>query len=225
MALLGMLAAGAGVGAARAAEKQFDYDNMLKFEMDRESLRQKFLDRRVIARAAAEAENARIKDWMEQKKYNQAKEDEQAKYDRNRKDSLSDAEVAHRRALEKENIKQGRMDARAAKRALLEKGEGKSTDDENYVTLKDGTKYLPKTNLEKNARTYVKTGKAPNFEAAIDVLAQEKLIANAAKDPMYMQKGIVPVAGEMVRQLYNQPEQQNQSQKIMNYNPKTGKFE
>lgn len=225
MALLGMLAAGAGVGAARAAEKKFDYDNMMRFEMDREALRQQFLERKVMAKASADAENARIKNWMEQRRYEQTKADKDAEYERKRKDGMTDSEIAHKRALEKENLKQSRMDARANKRALLNSGsEGKQVNEEDYVTLKDGRKYLPKTNLEKNARTYVIAGKAPSFEDAMDVLAQEKLISNAARDPMAIQKGMVGTAKDMVRQLYNQQGQEAQ-QKTLTYNPKTGKFD
>jgi len=219
MALLGMLAAGAARGAGDASQRMFDQEQAMKFEMGREELRMKYLDREMSARGAAMAQREQIKSdaAMERDELKTARDQE--RYERERKDKLSDADIAHKRSLEKSGFIQNRMDARANKKALL--GGEKQ---EKGITLSDGTYYVPLSPEGKKAVDLINAKKDTRFADALYEAEARGLVGQAASSIEGLTEGAVPTAKSMVRNLYNQQGTAQQQPSIKTYNPKTGSF-
>ena len=213
--LLGMLAAGAGRGAADASQRMYDQEQAMKFEMGREELRMKYLDREMSARnaAAMERDRARSESAMIREDMKAAKDKE--KYEREREGKLSDAEIAHKRAMEREGFRQSRMDSRA----LLNKSAGKS---EKGILLSDGSYYMPMSPQGKLAVDLINAKKDPKFADSFYEAETRALVGQAANSIQGLSEGTVPTAKNMVRELYQPAVTQQERMMDVMRDPKTG---
>jgi len=110
MGILGMMMAGGAIGAADAsnkqvaAQQQMDLENARGDRTDRrEALRQQYLERNF---------NIQRQDQREQAKMQM--EYEGQKYQRNRADKMTDAEMSHSQKMELEGLKESGRDKRSA---------------------------------------------------------------------------------------------------------------
>lgn len=108
MGLLGMLAAGGAVGARNASNNNVIAQNELELagarhnmEMDREMLRQKYLDKRYTTERADAREDAKNSALLNERNYQ-----------RTRADKITDAELTHKQKLELEGIKESGRNSR-----------------------------------------------------------------------------------------------------------------
>lgn len=201
--LLGMLAAGGAMGARDASNASVRAQNELEIGNARERLREEFLNRQFDKQMEMNKETNKAIAQQADIKYQRDMQDKQAQ----REHEMSKTGLLNKGRLDAESERNAGANARLDRRLALEKekinSKGAAANDDLYVTLKDGRKYLPQTQQEKDARTLVMTGKAPDFETAIDVITQRGLMSNAARDPMsFTSADTVSTAGKMVNQLY-----------------------
>lgn len=110
MGILGMMAAGGAVGLADASNKQVAAQQQMEMEGmradrvdQREALRQQYLERNFNIERQDRKDMAKAQMQMEELKYN-----------RNRADKLTDAEMTHKQKLELEGMKESGRDRRSA---------------------------------------------------------------------------------------------------------------
>lgn len=110
MGILGMMAAGGAVGLADASNKQVAAQQQMEMEGmradrvdQREALRQQYLERNFNIERQDRKDMAKAQMQMEELKYN-----------RNRNDKLTDAEMTHKQKLELEGMKESGRDRRSA---------------------------------------------------------------------------------------------------------------
>ena len=201
--LLGMLAAGGAMSARDASNASTRAQNELEIGSAKERIREEFLNRRFDRELDVARENAKAQAAQNELKYQR---DLEAK----------DKQYAHE--MKKTGLlNQGRLDAEAARNAganaRLEKRIAADKDknppkpkiDENdlYVTLKDGRKYLPQTNMEKEARGLFIGGIAPSYEDALRGLQTGKFLSPALSVPgTFTSKKAVDTARNISGQLY-----------------------
>lgn len=221
--LLGMLAAGGAMGARDASNASTRAQNELEIGSAKERIREEFLNRRFDRELDVAKENAKAQAAQNELKYQRDLEakDKQYAHEMKKTGLLNqgklDAEAARNAGAN------ARLDRRLAADKANASSKGAASSDDMYVTLQNGQKYLPQTQQEKDARTLVLTGKAPNFETAIDIVTQRGLISNAARDPTsFTSENTVNTAGQMVNQLYGT--KQNQSGYELNFDPKSKKL-
>jgi len=206
--LLGMLAAGGAMGARDASNASVRAQNELEIGNARERLREEFLNKQFDKQMEMNKETNKARAQQADIKYQRDMQDKQAQ----REHEMNKTGLLNKGRLDAESARNSGANARLDRRLAVERekinSKGAAANDDLYVTLKDGRKYLPQTQQEKDARTLVMTGKAPDFETAIDVITQRGLMSNAARDPMsFTSADTVSTAGKMVNQLYsgNQP--------------------
>lgn len=221
--LLGMLAAGGAMGARDASNASVRAQNELEIGNAREALREEFLNRRFDKELEVAKESAKAKAQQDDIKYQRMLEDKAAQ----REHEMKKTGLLNQGRLDAEDRRNAGANARLDRRLAADKAnassKGAASSDDMYVTLQNGQKYLPQTQQEKDARTLVLTGKAPNFETAIDIVTQRGLISNAARDPMsFTSEKTVNTAGQMVNQLYGT--KQNQPGYELNFDPKSKKL-
>lgn len=110
MGILGLIAAGGAVGLADASNKQVAVQQQMELEDrranrtdQREALRQQYLERNFNTQRQDRKDMAKAQMQMEELKYN-----------RNRADKLTDAEMTHKQKLELEGLKESGRDRRSA---------------------------------------------------------------------------------------------------------------
>lgn len=110
MGILGMIVAGGAVGLADASNKQVAAQQQMELEGmradridQREALRQQYLERNFNTQRQDRKDMAKAQMQMEELKYN-----------RNRADKLTDAEMTHKQKLELEGLKESGRDRRSA---------------------------------------------------------------------------------------------------------------
>ena len=201
--LLGMLAAGGAMGARDASNASVRAQNELEISNAREMMREEFLNRRFDRELDVSKENAKAQAAQKELEY---RRDLEAK----------DKQYAHE--MKKTGLlNQGRLDAEAARNAganarldrriaadnARASAKGKETSDDLYVTLKDGRKYLPQTNMEKEARGLFIGGIAPSYEDALRGLQTGKFLSPALSVPgTFTSKKAVDTARNISGQLY-----------------------
>ena len=201
--LLGILAAGGAMGARDASNASVRAQNELEISNAREMMREEFLNRRFDRELDVARENAKAQAAQNELKYQR---DLEAK----------DKQYAHE--MKKTGLlNQGRLDAEAARNAganarldrriaadnARASAKGKETSDDLYVTLKDGRKYLPQTNMEKEARGLFIGGIAPSYEDALRGLQTGKFLSPALSVPgTFTSKKAVDTARNISGQLY-----------------------
>ena len=198
-----MLAAGGAMSARDASNASTRAQNELEIGSAKERIREEFLNRRFDRELDVARENAKAQAAQNELKYQR---DLEAK----------DKQYAHE--MKKTGLlNQGRLDAEAARNAGAnarldkriaadkDKNPPKPKNDENdlYVTLKDGRKYLPQTNMEKEARGLFIGGIAPSYEDALRGLQTGKFLSPALSVPgTFTSKKAVDTARNISGQLY-----------------------
>ena len=215
MSLGGMLVAGGAMGARTAANANVQAQNNLELDQAREALREQFHTQRYQQARADAKENFQSQALLNQ-----------ARYEQQRGDKLTDAELRHKQNMALEDRKDKRSAASNATRlqsALLRKESGGGGSKGN-VTLGDGTEFTPRSSEFKVAADMVDTGLAKTIPEAYQIMISKGLISQAAQNPMSYKEGSVPVAKDMVRNLFSNDVVPNK-EKVRSFNPKTGKFE
>jgi len=223
--LLGMLAAGGAMGARDASNASVRAQNELEIGNAREALREEFLNRRFDRELDVAKESAKAKSQQEDIKYQRMLEDKAAQREHEMKKTgllnqgKLDAEAARNAGAN------ARLDRRIAADNARASAKGKETSDDLYVTLKDGRKYLPQTQQEKDARTIVLASQGKtSFEEALMRNKTAGFVGNAARDPLnaFSNEGITGKAREMIDQIYgNKP---SSSGYELNFDPKSKKL-
>lgn len=222
MGLLGMLAAGGAMGARGAANAGVRAQNELEIaqakngmDMDREQLRQEFLNERYKTQRADAREAAKSNLLLEE-----------AKYQRGRSDKITDTEAdrAHKMDIErmKESGRDKRSNARIASSGdMRSSGGGKS----NSVTLNDGTEFIPNDADSKNAANLHRLGLAGSIQEGYEIIYAQKFSSQAAGTMGGFQSGIIPESRNMSRALLNGSQGVTVPKtERLQFNPKTGGF-
>jgi len=222
--LLGMLAAGAAVGARDASNASVRAQNELEIGNAREMLREEFLNRRFDRELGMMKENAKAQAARDEVKYQRAMEDREAQ----RKHEMDKAGLLNQGRLEAIRMRESGANARHRERMAMEKqgsGKGAASNEDLYVTLKDGRKYLPQTPMEKKARAIFIAGRATSYEDAMKGLMETELLrpAISANVETLTSADAVGHAGSMVDKLYGGGQQQKQG--VLKWNPAKGAFE
>ena len=202
--LLGMLAAGGAMGARDASNASVRAQNELEISNAREMMREEFLNRRFDRELDVAKENAKAQAAQNELKYQRDLEAKDKQYAH----EMKKTGLLNQGKLDAEAARNAGANARLDKRIAADKDKNppKPKNDENdlYVTLKDGRKYLPQTQQEKEARTITLTNPGTTFEDAVIAVKTGGLVGNAARDPRaaFVQNGLVNKAREMAGQIY-----------------------
>lgn len=229
--LLGMLAAGGAMGARDASNASVRAQNELEISNAREAMREEFLNRRFDRELDVARENAKAQAAQKEIDYQRSVEakDKQYAHEINRTGLLNQGK------LDQEDRRNAGANARLDKRLAAEKANaelkfsasGKNGKDDNedlYVTLQDGRKYLPQTQTEKDARSLVIAGIAKNYEDAIRGIQSGKLLGPAISSDMkvFSSPAAADSAKSLTDRLYGGT--QNQSGYELNFDPKSKKL-
>lgn len=202
--LLGMLAAGGAMGARDASNASVRAQNELEIGNAREALREEFLNRRFDRELDVAKESAKAKSQQEDIKYQRMLEDKAAQ----REHEMKKTGLLNQGRLDAEDRRNAGANARLDRRIAADNAKvsskGKEVSDDLYVTLKDGRRYLPQTQQEKDARTLMLENKGISFEEALMRNKAAGFVGNAMRDPFAALKddGITGKAREMVNQIY-----------------------
>lgn len=222
--LLGMLAAGAAVGARDASNASVRAQNELEIGNAREMLREEFLNRRFDRELGMMKENAKAQAARDEVKYQRAMEDKEAQ----RKHEMDKTGLLNQGRLETARMRESGANARHRERmSMAEKqgsGKGAASNEDLYVTLKDGRKYLPQTPMEKKARAIFIAGRATSYEDAMKGLMETELLrpAISANVETLTSADAVGHAGSMVNKLYGGGQSAAEASLIID--PKTKKL-
>lgn len=190
MGLLGMLAAGAGGGIRYASNASVQAQNQLEIESARERLREEFYDRRYNRERSDQLIDAKSQGLLNQ-----------ATYERDRANKLSDSEIEHGRKIELKNIEESRKDARNNARISAGNQGGKADDDS--IMLADGTVFKPNDATSKMAANLVRIKSARDIPHAYEIIFGKDLASQAAGSIGGLTQGMVPEAMNMSRQFLN----------------------
>ena len=165
--LLGMLAAGGAMGARDASNASVRAQNELEIGNARERLREEFLNRQFDKQMEMNKETNKARAQQADIKYQRDMQDKQAQ----REHEINKTGLLNKGRLDAEAARNSGANARLDRRLALEKekinSKGAAANDDLYVTLKDGRKYLPQTEEEKRARTIVLSNPGTSFEEAL----------------------------------------------------------
>lgn len=200
--LLGMLAAGGAMGARDASNASVRAQNELEIGNAREALREEFLNRRFDRELDVAKESAKAKSQQEDIKYQRDLDAKKEQYAH----ELKKTGLLNQGKIDAANVRESGANARHRETMDLEKNKKKDDpkSDDLYVTLKDGRRYLPQTQQEKDARTLMLENKGISFEEALMRNKAAGFVGNAMRDPFAALKddGITGKAREMVNQIY-----------------------
>lgn len=221
--MLGILAAGAAQGAANASNMNVQAQNQVEMQnmqhgrdLERDALREEFLNKRFDKEVAIGRENAKAAGALRDQEYQ-----------RNRADKMVDDEAKHKQAITLEGFKDKRSAASNATRlqaaALRSKGaEGGGTG--KGLQLPNGETFTPNSPEYKLAVDIVKSGVTDDLHEAINIVISKGLVSQSANSIQGLTEGTVPAARSMSDQLLGGQQKQEQSV-LKEWNPKTGKFE
>ena len=201
--LLGMLAAGGAMGARDASNASVRAQNELEISNAREMMREEFLNRRFDKELELGKIKAKSDIDRDKIKYENERIDKEAQ----REHEIKKLGLLGQNRLDVEAARNAGANARLDKRIAADKDKNppKPKNDENdlYVTLKDGRKYLPQTNMEKEARGLLIGGIAPSYEDALMGLQTGKFLSPALSVPgTFTSKKAVDTARNISGQLY-----------------------
>lgn len=222
--LLGMLAAGGAMGARDASNASVRAQNELEISNAREMMREEFLNRRFDRELDVAKENAKAQAAQNELKYQRDLEAKDKQYAH----EMKKTGLLNQGKLDAEAARNAGANARLEKRIAADKDKNppKPKIDENdlYVTLQDGRKYLPQTEEEKRARTVMLANPGTSFEEALMRNKTAGFVGNAARDPLnaFSNEGITGKAREMINQIYGGT--QNQPGYELNFDPKSKKL-
>ena len=201
--LLGILAAGGAMGARDASNASVRAQNELEISNAREMMREEFLNRRFDKELELGKIKAKSDIDRDKIKYENERIDKEAQ----REHEIKKLGLLGQNRLDVEAARNAGANARLDKRIAADKDKNppKPKNDENdlYVTLKDGRKYLPQTNMEKEARGLFIGGIAPSYEDALRGLQTGKFLSPALSVPgTFTSKKAVDTARNISGQLY-----------------------
>ena len=201
--LLGMLAAGGAMGARDASNASVRAQNELEISNAREMMREEFLNRRFDKELELGKIKAKSDIDRDKIKYENERIDKEAQ----REHEIKKLGLLGQNRLDVEAARNAganaRLDRRIAADNARASAKGKETSDDLYVTLKDGRKYLPQTNMEKEARGLLIGGIAPSYEDALMGLQTGKFLSPALSVPgTFTSKKAVDTARNISGQLY-----------------------
>ena len=223
--LLGMLAAGGAMGARDASNASTRAQNELEISNAREMMREEFLNRRFDKELELGKIKAKSDIDRDKIKYENERIDKEAQ----REHEIKKVGLLGQNRLDVEAARNAGANARLDRRLAADKAnassKGESANNEDlYVTLQDGRKYLPQTQIEKDARSLVIAGIAKNYEDAIRGIQSGKLLGPAISSSV----GVLdsPTAAESAKQLTNRlyGGTQNQPGYELNFDPKSKKL-
>lgn len=197
MPLLGMLAAGAGMGAARASNLNTQAANELEIGDRREMLRMQFLEHQYQQGRADNLADAKNNALLNE-----------AKYERDRGDKLSDAELKHKQSKELIGIQESGRNARTAstnasrkEAALLRSGAsaGKGADGQTFKP--NSPEYRFATDLV-NAGEFDHLPEPERLSAAIRLVISRGLVGQAAGSVHGLTDGIVATSRRFGNELF-----------------------
>jgi len=203
VALLGMLAAGGAMGARDASNASVRAQNELEIGTAREMMREEFLNRRFDRELDAARESSKARAQQDDIKYQRMMEDKAAQ----REHEMKKTGLLNQGRITAASIREGGANARHRERMELDKNkknDPKSENEDLYVTLKNGRRYLPQTQQEKDARTIVLANPGTSFEEALMRNKTAGFVGNAARDPLntFSNEGLTGKAREMLDQIY-----------------------
>lgn len=224
MGLLEIIAAGGAMGARDASNMNVRAQNELEIrnaannmEMDREMLRQKYLDKRYQVQRADAKEMATQQGLLAERK---------SKTDRENK--IEDDERKHKQNLELAEFKESKKDKRFADKIAAglgsSGGSGKAAGG-NVIQLEDGTLFTPNDADSKNAANLVRIGAAKNIREGYEIIYAQRFSSQAAGTMGGLQSGVVPESKNMSRALLNGSAIADAPiTERLKFNPKTGGF-
>lgn len=217
---LGILAAGAAQGAANASNMNVQAQNQLEMQdmqhgrdLQRDALREEFLNRRFDKEVAIGRENAKAAGILRD-----------MEYQRNRADKQADSEAEFKRRLQLEGIKESGRNARADKRiaAMNAAGEGRNASDKG-ILLPNGEIFVPNDADSKAAANFFKLGLVADMQEGYQRVHALRLSGQAATSMEGLGKTTADAAMALSGNLLGK---QKQEQSVLKeWNPKTGKFE
>ncbi len=224
MGLLGMMAAGAAIGARDTSNQNVRAQNELELsrmrnqmDMDREALRMKYL----------EGKEARDREFAKEDAKNKAIFDE-AKYQRSRADKIADKESDNKLKLQIEGIKESGRNSRFGQRqALLRENAKSGVGSSKGIVLPSGEVFTPNSPEYRLAADMVKAGDAPDVNTAIRIVISKGLVSQAAGSIQGITEGTVPTARNMSGELFGRQgaAASNPEELFRTFNPKTGRFD
>lgn len=196
---LGILAAGAAQGAANASNMNVQAQNQVEAQdlqhgrdMQRDALREEYLNKRFDKEVAINQENAKAAGALRD-----------MEYQRNRADKIVDNDAKHKQAIEIEGFKDKRTAASnatrlqaAALRAKASGGEGGKG-----LQLPSGETFTPNSPEYKLAVDIVKSGLTNDLNEAINIVISKGLVSQSANSIQGLTEGTVPAARSMTGQL------------------------
>lgn len=227
--LLGMLGAGAAMGARDASNATVKAMNEMEIrqgqndmEMNREQLRQQYLDKKYGQQRQDNIDMAKNKAILDESNYN-----------RNRKNKVADDELNHGRKMEIENKKESGRNARsnntiAAMKERSSSGGSSGKAGGSSITLDDGTVFTPNDADSKNAANLVQLGLAKDMKDAYLKIHASRYTSAAASSINGIRSGTVEESQNMSNKLFGGNGQQQNSATggdvTYNLDPKTGKL-
>ena len=201
--LLGILAAGGAMGARDASNASVRAQNELEISNAREMMREEFLNRRFDKELELGKIKAKSDIDRDKIKYENERIDKEAQ----REHEIKKLGLLGQNRLDVEAARNAGANARLDRRIAADKDKNppkpKSDENDLYVTLKDGRKYLPQTNMEKEARGLFIGGIAPSYEDALRGLQTGKFLSPALSVPgTFTSKKAVDTARNISGQLY-----------------------
>lgn len=218
---LGMMAAGAAVGARNASNMDVQAQNQMEMErirsnidIDREALRQKYLDKKFAQQSEIGAQQFKAKALLDE-----------SRYQRERQDKLSDSEANRKHQLELEGIKESGRNSRFNQRQSLLKEKGSSGPKSASGDVKASS------TIGKATQDLVRLGLAPDNKTAYEMAMKLDIVKAAQQNPMnkFSDDELLNSVNRLTRGLYpsgsSQQTQQPTNDLIRSFNPKTGRFE
>ena len=189
MGLLGMLAAGAGGGIRDASNASVQAQNILEADQAKERLRAEFYDARYNRKRQDQIIDAKSQGLLNQ-----------AVYERDRANKLSDSEIEHGRKMEIEGLKESGRNARSRDRINAGSGATGGGMEGDYITLADGTPFKPNDATSRMAANLVRIKSARDIPHAYEIIFGKDLASQAAGSIGGLTQGMVPEAMNMSRQ-------------------------
>jgi len=194
---LGMMAAGAAMGARDASNASVRAQNELEVGNAREQLREEYANKRFDKELSVARENAKAAGFLKDQEYQ-----------RNRADKQTDTEAEYKRRLELESIRESGRNARSDKRISAADARAKAggvTGDggaSKGITLPNGKQFVPSSPEYKFAVDLVNGGEYDNISDALKFVVSKGLVSQAAGSLGGAAKGAVPESQNMTNQLF-----------------------
>lgn len=218
---LGMMAAGAAMGARDASNNTVRAQNELEIGNAKEQLREEYANKKFDKELEISKENTKAAGLLKDKEYQ-----------RNRVDKQTDSETEYKRKMELENVKESGRNTRsnqsisaadARSKASGSTGDGSSG---KGITLPNGEQFIPSSPEYKFAVDLVRGGEYDNISDALKFVISKGLVSQAAGSMSGLRNGAVPESQNMTGQLLGSGNKQTiQPATIRKLNPDTGKFE